>query len=271
MLLDGGHLARELGGLASGSGAQIEHALPIAAGDAEARELGAAALRPDQPLAQSVLVDALDVQRVRQVGIRDALDSPFLARVAAHDGLGRLVLRLHQRERLVRSELPPPQLRDPVRVRVPERRLLRGPGGQRVDQVAEPEHEAPHDRICERHRALQARGPDKLDRLVDGRMDGDLGERELVRAEPQCGAYGRIELRDRPAAQRFDPVVERPHPLNRPEGEPLRERAIARVERRSSRGEGPVGVGAVLEDAEHGVERRASSGRDHRSPRTNSS
>ena len=102
-------------------------------------------------------------------------------------------------------------------------------------------------------------------------MDGDLGERELVGAEPQRGAYRRIELRDRPAAERFDPVIERPHALNRPEGKSLRERAITLVELCGGRGKGSIGVGAVLEDAEHGVERRASGGRNHRRPRANSS
>ena len=100
-------------------------------------------------------------------------------------------------------------------------------------------------------------------------MDGDLGERNLVRAETQRGADGRIELRYRPAAQRFDPVIQRPQPLDRPEGEPLRERAIALVELRGGCGKSPIGISAVLKDAEHGVERRAPRWTDHRSPRTN--
>ena len=67
-------------------------------------------------------------------------------------------------------------------------------------------------------------------------------------------------------------MVDRAHPLHRPVGDPLRERAVARVELAGRRRERAVGVGVVLEDAPHDLERDATRRRDHGcTPRRNSS
>ena len=103
-------------------------------------------------------------------------------------------------------------------------------------------------------------------------MRRHLRERELVRAEPQRGLYRRIQLGHRAAAERLDPVVERPDPLNRAVGQPLRKGAIPRLEAGRSGGKGAVGVGGVLENATDGLVGGTPSRRDaHLKPRKNSS
>ena len=121
MHLDGGHLARELRRLPARRGAQVEHALALARADGERRELRAAALRPDRgpPRAPA----RRPGRRARRPGSPRPARPRSRRATSAHDRLGRLVLRPHQRERLVRAEVAPPDLRDPVGVRVPERRL----------------------------------------------------------------------------------------------------------------------------------------------------
>src|SRR5207253_8880077 len=80
---------------------------------------------------------------------------------------------------------------------------------------------------------------------------------ELVRAEPQRGTHRRVELADRPTAERLDRVVERAYPLHGAVREPLRERAVATIERRGGGAERAVRVRVVLEDAHHRLVRRA--------------
>src|SRR5919109_1182928 len=109
VLLDCDHLGarlRELGRLAPGGGAQVEDAVAWTRADGRSRQLRSAALRPRVPR----------LEPVRRNGVDDLrpLGSP-------HGGLGRLVLRTHEGERVLAAELPPPGLRDPVRVRVRER------------------------------------------------------------------------------------------------------------------------------------------------------
>ena len=69
MELDRDDLALELRRLPARRGAEVERALARTRADGEPGELRAAALRPDQTGGERLLVDALDVQRVRQVGI----------------------------------------------------------------------------------------------------------------------------------------------------------------------------------------------------------
>ena len=64
-----------------------------------------------RPRAERVLVDAGDAERVREVGIRLAGRLARLAPVAADDRLRRLVLRAHERERILGPELAPPDRR----------------------------------------------------------------------------------------------------------------------------------------------------------------
>ena len=64
MELDRNDLACELRGLAAGGGAEIERAVSRLCADRQARQLRAAALRPNQSGGERLLVDPLDVQCV---------------------------------------------------------------------------------------------------------------------------------------------------------------------------------------------------------------
>ena len=67
-------------------------------------------------------------------------------------------------------------------------------------------------------------------------------------------------------------MVDRALPLDGPVGDPLGEPPVAGVEPAGRRVSGPVGVGPVLEDAPHDLERGAAGRGDHaRMPRANSS
>ena len=103
--------------------------------DDEPGELGATALRPDQARMQRLLVDPLDVQRVRQIRIGATFDLAGLPAVQADDAFRRLVLRAHQRERLLRAELLPPELGDPVGIGMLERRGVRIVLGKRASRT----------------------------------------------------------------------------------------------------------------------------------------
>ena len=242
---------------------------PSRAATTSAGELGAAALRPDEPGFDRLLVDAVDVQRVRQVRIGTPVDVARLAAVDPDDPLRRLVLCAHQCERVVTAELLPPELGDPVRIRVLQcgvlRRFLAEPGEQRFDSLREPSH----DGVREGDRALQASPAHELHRLVDRRVRRDLGVAELVRAEPQRSPDRWIELAHGTLAERPDRMVERADALHGSEGEALRQRAVARVEARRCAAEHAIGVRVVLEDAQHDLVRRLA--RRHRRPRRNSS
>src|SRR5204863_9726847 len=117
MELDRDHLAGEHRRLAARGGAEVEHALAFARADDEAGELGASALRPDPSFGQRPLVDPLDA-----VGAGDvswlAVDLPTYE---PHDGLQWLVLRLHQRDRLLAAEVTRPDFLDPVGIRLLQR------------------------------------------------------------------------------------------------------------------------------------------------------
>ena len=116
------------------------------------------------------------------------------------------------------------------------------------------------------------RRADELDRLVHGRVHGDLRVGELVGAEPQCRLHRMVEPLDRPAAELLDPVIERADALDRPVGEPLGQRPVARVDALGRAAKGAVGVGVVLEHAPDRLEGRAPRrGNAHRSPRRNAS
>jgi hypothetical protein len=125
--LDGDHVARLHGRLTAGGGAEIEDALARARPDREPRELRAAALRPDAPFRECMLVHTPDppgTGHVCRLAVDLAADSP-------HDRLGRLVLDAHQCECLVLAPVATPELVDPVRVRLLQRPLL-----QPVEEVA---------------------------------------------------------------------------------------------------------------------------------------
>ena len=82
---------------------------PSRAPTASAGEVRAAALRPDPPFGERLLVDARDAVgagNVRRLAVDLAADEP-------DDGLARLVLRAHERERGVAPEVALPDLRRP--------------------------------------------------------------------------------------------------------------------------------------------------------------
>ena len=214
----------------------------------------------------------MNTDRTRDVG-RVAGD---VAAHATHDGLGRLVLGAKTGEGAARAEIAPERLGDPVRIRMAERRLRRRALGQRRDQVADPLAHPAHDRVRERDRALEPRATDELDRLVHGGVARNaVEEAELVRPEPQRGADGRVELRDRPLAECLDRVVERPDPLDGAVRKLRRERPVALVERFGGGAGGAVGVRALFEDAKEDGVCRDPRGRDRgahgRRPRSQAS
>ena len=135
---------------------------------------------------------------------------------------------------LVGAELAPPGLGHPVGIGVLERRLRRA-SLRAAPRAASsmPVDEPAHDRV--RERRPRARGPAgaRARRVsFDGRVRRHrVHEAELVGAEPQRGAHGRVELAHGPPAERLDRVVERAHALHRAVRELHRERAVARVER----------------------------------------
>src|SRR6266511_5374548 len=100
-------------------------------------------------------------------------------------------------------------------------------------------------------------------------MRRDVGEPELICAEPKRRAHGWVELPHRTLAKRPDRVVERPHALHRSERKALRKSAVARVELRCSRTQDAIRIRVVLEDAQDDLVRGLSC--RHRMPRMNSS
>src|SRR5207245_2840627 len=97
-------LARELRRLPARGRAEVERAVTRQGADGEPGELRAAALRPDAPLLERPLVDALDAVGPGHVG-RLAVD---LAADEPDDGLQRLVLRSHQGQRCLAAEVALP-------------------------------------------------------------------------------------------------------------------------------------------------------------------
>ncbi len=113
----------------------------------------------------------------------------------------------------------------------------------------------------------------ELDRLVHGGVLGDRQIAQLVGADPERGAHRGIELPDRAAAERLDPAVDRADALDGAVGDLPGERAVSIVEALGRRAEGAIGVGVLLEDAQHDVVGRPARrrGAHCRSPRRNSS
>ena len=68
--------------------------------------------------------------------------------------------------------------------------------------------------LDERDRALEPRTAHELDGLVHRSVCRDVGEAELVRAEPERRTDRRVELAHRTLPERLDRVVERAHPLH---------------------------------------------------------
>src|SRR5205085_4741787 len=217
--LDRDHLALELCGLSARRRAEVERPLALACIDYQARELRAATLRPDPAGGESILVEAVDAVRARNV----RRPAGWIAAHKTHDRLRRLVLRAHERQRVVLAEVSRPDVGDPVGIRMPERSF-----GERVDELAHALGETTKDGIRERDRSFEPRAANELDRLVHRRVRSDpLRISELVRAEAERGSHRRIELAHRTTPELLDRVVERAHALHGSVRDPLREPTVA--------------------------------------------
>ena len=207
-----------------------------------------------RPVGDSEVVDARDAVGAGDVG--------WLAgRVAveqADDGLERLVHRAHERD----ARRAWPRSRSNVSAIQSGYDSLSAPSGSDASNCAHALGEAAHDGVREWHGALEPRAPHELDRLVRGGMRRGVRVAELVRAEPECGADGRVELARRPLAERVDRVVERTHPLHGAVGESLRKGALTLIEVFCGAAEDAVGVGVLFEDAQQHLIRDAPRGRD---------
>jgi hypothetical protein len=150
--------------------------------------------------------------------------------------------------------------------------MLEGSLRKLREQPLESVADAAEDGVRERDRPLEPGAAHELDRLVDGGVVRDAAEKaELEGAEAQRREHRCVELAHRPLAERFDRVVERTHPLHRPERELPCERPVAIVELLRGGAERPVGVGVFLEDAAHDLVGGLAGGRDHRRPRRKAS
>jgi hypothetical protein len=93
-------------------------------------------------------------------------------------------------------------------------------------------------------------------------------EHELEEPELQRGAHGWIEVAVDVGG---DDVVERQAALDRPEGELLGQRPVARLEAPGLAVQRPIGVRAVAQGAQHhgmrGTASGAEGGKGHRAPR----
>ena len=137
--------------------------------------------------------------------------------------------------------------------------MLQRPLRQRSQQRPDAVRNAAEHGVRERDGPLEPGAPDELDGLVHRRVLGHAVEvGELVRAEPQRGEDGRVELSDGPLAERLDRVVERPYALDSAVRELAGERPVALVEALGRAPQRPVGVRLLLEHApQHLVGRAA--------------
>ena len=143
MQLDRGDLAVQHRRLAAGRRAGVEHALAFLRADDERGELrrrgSSAACAPSRRRARRTYAPGTSV------------GSPT-GSAARTSSCGRLVLRAHQRERVLRAEVARPDLGDPVGIRLLDRTFR-----QRRDEAVEALREPAHDGVRERHGALAAR------------------------------------------------------------------------------------------------------------------
>src|SRR5436190_6248114 len=148
--------------------------------------------------------------------------------------------------------------------------MLQRPFRKRTDQLSDSCVQTAHDGVRERDRPLEPCTAHQLDGFVYRSMRRNArGVGELIRAEAQRRANGRIQLAQRAAPEFLDRVVERANALHGAVGEALRERTIARVEPFRCRAQHAIGVRIVLEHTQDYLVR--SLPRSHRTPRRNSS
>ena len=198
-----------MGGLHPRRGAQVEDALPRSRADRARDEHRRARVRRERPLApqvRSVGVEGLrgdeslgqrgrGARRDRQS--RRELVAFHDQRVGAQRQLRRLVVRPHQRPRLVRAELLPPHPREPLRVRVQDRRRLRRgvvelreqarglpgrPPQHRVHEARRPGRASSPARPTRRRRRAPGRSPDR----AAGRAPAGAPRRPEDRASTAC-------------------------------------------------------------------------------------
>ena len=176
---------------------------PGCAPTASAGELRPAALRPDEPVARATRCGIRSTRQGSRESRRRARRGTSRPRAVTPDGRlgGSFCAAMSAsarrgRARARRSRRPSPGTSAGARPRsVSSRRASRA--------ARRPLGEPAHDRVRERHGALEPGRAHQLDRLVRrGMRRHRVDEAELVGAETQRGAHGRIELAHGPAAER---------------------------------------------------------------------
>ena len=189
-------------------------------------------------------------------------------RVDAQGGLGRLVVRGHQRARGVRAQRLPPQRGDPLGWEWRSAACAGVASSSAATSAARLAGAAAQHGVDEL-RAAGRLALDQLDGLADRRVGGHaVRVGELVEAEAQRGEHERLEPLDRAPGERLDQVVERRPALHRAVGQAHRERALARVEPEPARlaVQRAVGPRPVLEDAPQHGKRACTRRRTARAP-----
>jgi len=175
-------------------------------------------------------------------------------RVHAQRHLTRLVVIGHQRAGVGRPQLFPPHSRDPLRMGMLDRRLLRCLIAQLTQQCGALPRAATEHRVDQAMTAART-SLGQLDPIRHDRVVGRAVQvQQLVQPQPQRRQQPRIQPLRRAVGETLDQVVERALALHSPVEQAHRQRPVARVELLRLALQRTVGVGAVLEDpAQHHV------------------
>jgi hypothetical protein len=212
VLLDGddpplvAHQGGQVGGLAAGCGAEVEHRVARRRRQHARDGHRGARLRHEQPFLPQRRGERVE-RRVEDKALGQAVgrvrgDAEALVqlvgrdpqRVRAQRRLGRLVTGSHQRAGGIRAKGAEPQLGDPQRVRMAQRRVGGRGVRQRLDERTRLARGAPQHRVDQR--GAPARGRFRqLDRLANrGVGRHAVEEDELEDAEAQRREHRRLEL-----------------------------------------------------------------------------
>ena len=267
----GAEVGGDLRRLDPGTGAEVEHPLPRPRRQRLDDGAGPAGLRHEDAVVDRGFdpppVAALDDQRGRRsrracwvggtgldpIGDESLEDSSRLTAEAVNPegALRRLVYGREQPSRAVGAELFPPEMGEPRRHRVGDRRRVGIVVAERREQGRPLTGGSAKHRVDEPRAAPAARRAlGEGDRLIDGGVVGVTArEEQLEDAEPQSREERRVDLRDGPPGKLGDEVISGAPPLHRAVGEGLRLRALAAGQALARRGAAqcPVGPGLLLE------------------------